>query len=575
MRQALGDGYVEALRAAHPDVPETVDLVMYWWHEAAERVREGWVRRFGFVTTNSITQSFNNAVVAKHLEHGSLVYAVPDHPWVDSRGGAQVRIAMTVFARGRFQGRLEKVIAESEGKETGGQVEVSARSAVLNAKLGTGPDLRALVPLRSNRGLASPGVQLSGQGFVIPAEEAARFSAATRTQLLRSYLTGRDLTQRARPQFVIDTFGRDEATLRSQHPEAYQWLLTRVKPERAQNPRASYAKNWWLPSEPRAKFRRALTGLERFIGTSRTARHRAFQFLPGTSLPETKVLIIALDDPFHLGVLSSRAHVVFANVTGGWLGVGNDSTYNHSSCFDPFPFPALSRDGLPSLPQGCGALGESALPDRIRDLAERLDAHRKRQQALHPKLTLTKMYNVLAKLRSGEELTSAERAIHEQGLVSVLRELHDELDAAVFEAYGWPATLSDEEILERLVALNAERAAEEKRGLVRWLRPEYQNPGGETVPSPLAGEGQGEGEAPDTEAPSPQPSPQAKLPWPKTLAEQAQAVRAALAAAAAPATPEALARTFQGARSDRVAELLDTLASLGQARRLEDGRYAG
>jgi hypothetical protein len=42
-----------------------------------------------------------------------------------------------------------------------------------------------------------------------------------------------------------------------------------------------------------------------------------------------------------------------------------------------------------------------------------------------------------------------------------------------------------------------------------------------------------------------------------------------------PATPEALARTFQGARSDRVAELLETLASLGQARRLEDGRYAG
>ncbi|MEW6488002.1 MAG: hypothetical protein AB1578_08810 [Thermodesulfobacteriota bacterium] len=133
------------------------------------------------------------------------------------------------------------------------------------------------------------------------------------------------------------------------------------------------------------------------------------------------------------------------------------------------------------------------------------------------------MYNVLAKLRSGEPLTSAERTIHEQGLVSVLRELHDELDAAVFEAYGWPATLADEEVLERLVALNAERAEEEKRGLVRWLRPEYQNPGGETVPSPLAGEGQGNGAAAAAlpEAFSPQPSPPAKLPWPKTLSEQA------------------------------------------------------
>ncbi len=72
--------------------------------------------------------------------------------------------------------------------------------------------------------------------------------------------------------------------------------------------------------------------------------------------------------------------------------------------------------------------------------------------------------------------------IHEQGLVSVLKQIHDDLDAAVFEAYGWPVTLTDEEILERLVALNAERAAEEQRGLIRWLRPEFQNPsGGKTI----------------------------------------------------------------------------------------------
>lgn len=89
------------------------------------------------------------------------------------------------------------------------------------------------------------------------------------------------------------------------------------------------------------------------------------------------------------------------------------------------------------------------------------------------------MYNVLEKLRSGEELTAKERVIHEQGLVSVLKQIHDELDAAVFAAYGWPVTLSDEEILERLVALNHERAeGEEKRGIVRWLRPEFQNPQG-------------------------------------------------------------------------------------------------
>ena len=80
------------------------------------------------------------------------------------------------------------------------------------------------------------------------------------------------------------------------------------------------------------------------------------------------------------------------------------------------------------------------------------------------------MYNALEKLRSGEALTAKEKVMHEQGLVSVLKQIHDDLDAAVFDAFGWPSTLTDEEILERLVALNAERAEEEKRGLIRWLR---------------------------------------------------------------------------------------------------------
>ena len=72
------------------------------------------------------------------------------------------------------------------------------------------------------------------------------------------------------------------------------------------------------------------------------------------------------------------------------------------------------------------------------------------------------------------QLTAKEKLIHDQGLVSVLKQLHDDLDAAVFAAYGCPATLADAEILERLVTLNAERAAEGKRGVIHWLRPEYQ-----------------------------------------------------------------------------------------------------
>jgi hypothetical protein len=97
----------------------------------------------------------------------------------------------------------------------------------------------------------------------------------------------------------------------------------------------------------------------------------------------------------------------------------------------------------------------------------------------HPHLTLTGLYNVLEKLRAGtkpDELDEDDRKIFDDGLVLILKELHDRLDIAVAEAYGWPSDLSDDEILARLVALNKDRAEEEKRGLVRWLRSNYQIP---------------------------------------------------------------------------------------------------
>src|SRR3954447_4122114 len=103
---------------------------------------------------------------------------------------------------------------------------------------------------------------------------------------------------------------------------------------------------------------------------------------------------------------------------------------------------------------------------------------RARQQSAYPGLTITDMYNVLEKLRRGDGLSAKDKRVHEQGLVSILRQIHDDLDAAVAAAYGWPPDLPDDERLRRLVALNAERAAEERGGQVRWLRPEFQNPSG-------------------------------------------------------------------------------------------------
>ena len=225
--------------------------------------------------------------------------------------------------------------------------------------------------------------------------------------------------------------------------------------------------------------------------------------------------------------------------------------------------------------------------NKIAEWADQIDSHRKRQQALHADLTITGMYNVLEKLRSGEELTAKEKQIHEKGLVSVLKQIHDELDAAVFDAYGWPHDLTDEEILERLVALNHERAEEERNGLIRWLRPEFQNPasGTKAVQTELELEADDEdsddeSETPKTKGGKSKAKPKAKdkapakAAWPKKLREQITVVRQSLQDHKGPTSSEAIAKRFKSVKANDVEELLDTLASIGQARLLPDGRYA-
>jgi superfamily II RNA helicase len=194
---------------------------------------------------------------------------------------------------------------------------------------------------------------------------------------------------------------------------------------------------------------------------------------------------------------------------------------------------------------------------RIRDLGEQLDKLRKDRQAEHSDLTLTGMYNVLEKLRAGDELTEKERGIHDKGLVATLRSIHDDLDAAVFDAYGWPADLDGEEILERLVALNSERAEEERKGTIRWLRPEYQEA---KAAATAVQEEMDVGVAPKAKK-------AAKRPWPKALPEQVEAVRAVLAEQSGPVTANDIAKAFKGARKARVKEVLETLAALGRVRK--------
>jgi hypothetical protein len=580
MRECLGDGYVDAIQEAWPEVPQATDFVLRWWHNAAELLKEGRLRRFGLVTTNSIGQAYNRRAIQSHLESGrcNVAFAIPDHPWVDSTDGAAVRIAMTVAWSGSEPGALVSV-EDEETKEGSDEVEVytSERSGAINASLQLGADTGTVAELRGNSLLCCVGIKTIGAAFVVTSAEAESLGRSRHPGLaahIREYLNGRELSQIRGDRMVIDLFGLEERDVQARFPAVYQHLLHGAKPERDLNRNKIFKELWWVIGHPRPLFRQFTDGLARYIATIETSKHRFFQFLPSDVMPDSTIVTFGLEDAAHLGVMSSRIHVVWALAAGGRLGVGNDPRYNKTACFDPFPFPAAT----------------DAQKQKIRELGEALDAHRKKQQAAHPGLTITGMYNVLEKLRSGEELTAKEKKIHDDGLVSVLKKIHDDLDAAVFDAYGWPATLSDDEILERLVALNHERAAEEKRGLVRWLRPEFQNQSQNkavagdvqqtiTADDPDDGDDEpvaekpkrGRGAAKKSAGRGPTPANVAKHPWPKDLAEQTRAVRGALAAYGGIVTAADLARHFKNAKAPRVEEILATLVALGHARRTEDG----
>jgi hypothetical protein len=551
MRTELGEHYVDAIRASY-DLPENCDFVMYWWHISAETTRIRGARRFGFITTAQITGSFNSSVVADHIytENAiSLDFAIPDHPWIDNKDGASVRIAMTCASSGNHDGVLETLKHVRGERHMTDSDEFLPRTGFIQPNLSIGPNVRGSAALHSNGGLAAVGFQFNGRGFALAGDQAAAYlsTAPKISRYLRPFVNGNDITQKSRGLWMLDCFGLSEAELASDFPDAYQHLLLNVKPERDVNPRDSRRRNWWIFGEALSPFRPAMAGLKRLLATPITSKHRVFTFLDAGTGGDSSVVMVASDDAYDLAVLSSRPHSCWAVWAGTRRGIGNHPRYNKGRCFDAFPFPA-------DVPE--------PLKDRIRAEAEALDALRKRVLAAHEDLTLTKLYNVLEGLREFRALTDVERDMHDRGLVTLIRQHHDAIDARVAEAYGWPVDLSDEDILTRLVALNKERAAEEARGLIRYLRPEFQDPGYKAPVNETMDFGEAAVVVPDN-----------IIPWPKTLPEQVTAVQSILTAAPAPLAAQDIARSFKGKRAATVRPVLDALTGIGMARRLKDGRY--
>lgn len=552
MRDLLGDGYVDALKIAYPMFNQAADFVLFFWICALQGGVD--LRRVGFVSTTRLRMLQNNIVFENALAgKWGVIFAIPDHSW-PTTADAAIRVCFATVSR--VVNDCSIVFAPDHemvsGKGNRFEDYVTMKVERINSDLTIGVNYKSIPEILSNKSMCHSGVKPYARTLHI--KKSLRDSLFDNLGVAEIFCpmiyNGHDIGQGWRGYYVLDLNQFSESQLRTKLPHVYQYVAEHTKEERSGERNKRLVRDYWKFEANRNDMRVGLSGLVRYIATVENSPHRYFVFIDGNIIPDQKVRVVISDDSYFLGILSSRWHDIYAEKIGGRTGKANTPVYN-TRCFSTFPFPAT----------------DDLRKQRIRGIAEELDAHRKRVLAEHPHLTLTGLYNVLERLRAGvlpADLEPSERRIFDDGLVLILKELHDRLDVAVADAYGWPADLSDEEILARLVALNKERAREEARGLVRWLRPEYQIP---KFGSAKEKAEQLEATLVTTDATAAKPA------YPATDAEQTAVVMAALMDTPAGLDAAGIAARFRKGRGieAKIAAVLAALHRMGLAWS-DDGR---
>jgi type II restriction/modification system DNA methylase subunit YeeA len=197
----------------------------------------------------------------------------------------------------------------------------------------------------------------------------------------------------------------------------------------------------------------------RYLASARIAKHRLFTWVDAQVCPDCQLIVVAREDDVTFGILHARAHELWSLRLGTSL--EDRPRYTPSTTFETYPFP----DGLtPNL--SASAYASDPRAQRIAEAAKRL--HELRESWLNPPDLVLRVPEVVPgypdRLLPKDE--SAAKELKKRTLTNLynqrpawLANLHHELDDAVAAAYGWPADLTDEEILKRLFELNQERAA--------------------------------------------------------------------------------------------------------------------
>lgn len=433
------------------------DLVCYWFEKARQMVESGKAKRVGLLATNSIRGSFNRRVLERIKQTGAIFMAWGDRPWV--LDGASVRVSMIGF---------------DNGSETSRYLDGEIVSTI-NSDLTSTADLTSAKPLQENEDLCFQGINKVGPFDIenniarYMLQAAGNPNKKPNSDVIKPIFNALDVVRRPRNVWIID-YGTSMSLA-----EAEGYLLPMehvrkyVKPQRDKVRRDSRRNRWWLFGETCPAMRKAIRPYSRYIVTPAISKHRIFIWVEATVVPDHRLMVIARDDDYFLGVLHSSPHELWALRAGSTL--EDRPAYTPSTTFLKFPFPwppgqeATETDDPRVLAIAAAArqldqFRTAWLNPPAEDIGTTIPSH------VVNNLTLTNLYNALSLYRTtfkGKLKDRTRWAKETKGILTLeeideLDHIHTTLDRAVLDAYGWPHTLTDEQILERLLALNLERA---------------------------------------------------------------------------------------------------------------------
>ncbi|MDQ3523843.1 MAG: transposase, partial [Chloroflexota bacterium] len=425
LRNQLSDEYVDVLFKVYSDqLPGMFDLCCYFFEQARQEIADNRTQRAGLLATNSIRGGASRKVLDRIKQSGDIFLAWDDEPWI--LAGAAVRISIVGFDDGRETRKtIDGVPAIEINSDLTGLTNISiAERLKENAQIGFVGDVKA--------GKFDIPEDLAKEMISIPLNTNGR----PNSDVVRPWVNGLDITRRPRNIWIID-FGVDMSQSEASYYEMpFEYVKEVVKPLRNEVKRKRYREYWWLHAEPVKGMRDSIENLCRYIVTPTVAKHRLYAWLSGDVLADHQLIVFAREDDYFFGVLHSRAHEDWSLRMGTSL--EDRPRYTPTTTFEtiPLPWPPGEEPVDDPRVQAIAAAAKS-----LNELRENWLNPPDATEAELKKRTLTNLYNA-----------------HFTWLANA----HAALDRAVWAAYGWddpdPATVDEDTILSRLLALNIQRA---------------------------------------------------------------------------------------------------------------------